>query len=70
MAVPLLTAPIESDAVPIHVPATPAPELPAPGCVTVGVGDAGNADRDGDPLEQAAAATTNNSKKAMKEARI
>jgi hypothetical protein len=38
--------------------------------VTVGVGDAGDAAGAGDPLEQAAAATTNNSKKATREARI
>jgi len=67
-AVPLFTAPIESAAVPIHVPAIPAPEVPVPGCVTVGVGDAGDADGAGDPLEQAVIAAADSIRQTMMEA--
>jgi hypothetical protein len=69
-AVPVFPGTIESAAVPSHVPATAAPDVPVPGCVTVGVGDAGDAGEVDDPPEQAAAVKADSMTKAPMEARI
>lgn len=69
-AVPVFTAPIESAADPVHVPATPAEDVPGPGCVAAGVGDVGEVDDVGDWLEHAATETATIRTNAILEARI